>query len=406
MADAAPIFGWWDAHIGWGTMPAIAIGAFGVAWAPAQARRLPWRHLLVATWATSAAWAVSLALIDGWRRGFVDRLADPNEYLYQVPSITDIPAALRSFVRRIPDFQGDSWVTHVAGHPPGALLTFVWLDRLGLGGGLPAGILVVFAGSSAAAAVVITVRTVHDEVTARRAAPFLALAPTAIWVAVSADGYFMAIAAWGIALLALSIRRSGRPGWVLAASSGLLLGWAVMLSYGLVLASLIALPVVLTAANRATALRRAALAAATAVAVVGIFDLHGFWWVDGYHAVQQRYWQGIAHDRPIQYWSWANLASIICAIGFGSVAGIGQALDASALRRRRGLNLLVVGSLAAIAVADVSLLSKAETERIWLPFALWMTAAPALLPPRSQRWWLAVNVIGALLINHVIFTNW
>jgi len=52
------------------------------------------------------------------------------------------------------------------------------------------------------------------------------------------------------------------------------------------------------------------------------------------------------------------------------------------------------------------MLSKAETERIWLPFTVWLTAAGALLPPRSQRWWLALNVAGALLLNHFILTNW
>ncbi len=54
------------------------------------------------------------------------------------------------------------------------------------------------------------------------------------------------------------------------------------------------------------------------------------------------------------------------------------------------------GALIAIVFADLSMLSKAETERIWLPFTIWLTAAGALLPPRSQRWWLAVNVVGAL----------
>jgi hypothetical protein len=52
------------------------------------------------------------------------------------------------------------------------------------------------------------------------------------------------------------------------------------------------------------------------------------------------------------------------------------------------------------------MLSKAETERIWLPFMIWLTAAPALLPARSHRWWLAANVLGALVLNHVILTNW
>lgn len=52
------------------------------------------------------------------------------------------------------------------------------------------------------------------------------------------------------------------------------------------------------------------------------------------------------------------------------------------------------------------MLSKAETERIWLPFTVWLPAAAALLPRRSARWWLAVNVVGALLLNHLILTAW
>jgi methylthioxylose transferase len=62
--------------------------------------------------------------------------------------------------------------------------------------------------------------------------------------------------------------------------------------------------------------------------------------------------------------------------------------------------------LAAIVFADLSMLSKAETERIWLPFTIWLTAAPTLLPLKSHRLWLALNVVGALLVNSVIFTNW
>ena len=53
---------------------------------------------------------------------------------------------------------------------------------------------------------------------------------------------------------------------------------------------------------------------------------------------------------------------------------------------------MVLGALLAIVFADLSMLSKAETERIWLPFTMWLTAAAALLPPRSHRWWLALNV--------------
>ncbi|GFG73317.1 hypothetical protein [Mycobacterium botniense] len=405
-AGSAPIFGWWEVHAGWGTGPAILIALAAVVWGPPIAARLSWRTLTLLTWATSCAWAFSLAMIDGWQRGFAGRLTTKDEYLGQVPSITDIPDAVRTFSSRIRDFQPNSWVTHVSGHPPGALLTFVWLDRLGLRGGAWAGLLCLVVGSSAAAAVVITVRAIAGAAMARRAAPFVAVAPTAIWVAVSADGYFAGVAAWGIALLAVAVHRAVRVPALIAAAAGLLLGWAVFLNYGLVLLAPLALAILVCAPDWRPALRAVGPATLAAAAVAAAFAAAGFWWFDGYTLVQQRYWQGIASDRPFQYWGWANVAAVVCAIGLGSVAGVGRLFDLSAIRRRSGLHLLLVAVLGAIALADLSLLSKAETERIWLPFTIWLTAAPALLPLRSHRLWLALNTAGAVLLNSIIVTNW
>lgn len=405
-ADTAPIFGWWNAHVGWGTVPALLIAAAVVWWGPTVARTLRWRSLVGLTWATSFLWAFSLAMIDGWERGFAGRLAARHEYLRQVPTVTDIPEAVRTFSSRILDFQPDSWITHVSGHPPGALLTFVWLDRIGLGGGAWAGLLCVLVGSSAAAAIIIAIRAVADEATARRAAPFVAVAPTAIWIAVSADGYFAGVAAWGIAVLALAVHGSTRWSVPTAASAGLLLGWGIFLNYGLGLMAVPAVAVLLTAPGWRAALRSLLPAVIAALAVVAVFYTAGFWWFDGYLLVQERYWQGIANDRPFQYWVWANLASTVCAIGLGSVAGLGRVFDIKALRARSGMHVLLTGAFLSIVLADLSMLSKAETERIWLPFTVWLTAAAALLPPRSHRWWLALNVIGALALNHLILTNW
>ncbi len=405
-AGAAPIFGYWDVHFGWGTAAAIALAAAAVLWGPVVVQRLSWRLLVLGSWATAAAWAFSLAMIDGWQRGFAGRLTTRDEYLWEVPGVTDIPATLHSFASRIVDFQPHSWTTHVSGHPPGALLTFVWLDRIGLHGGAWAGLWCVLLGSSATAAVLVAVRALADEHTARRAAPFVAVAPTAIWVAVSADGYFAGVAAWGIALLAVAVHGGGRFPALFGAAAGLVLGWGIFLSYGLVLIGLPALAVLISAADWRSALRALGPAVLAAVAVAATFAVAGFFWFDGYTLVQQRYWQGIAKDRPFRYWSWANLACVVCSIGLGSVAGIARVFDKAAIRRRCGLHLLLLAALAAIVCADLSMLSKAETERIWLPFTVWLTAAPVLLPARSHRVWLAINAAGALLLNSVIFTNW
>jgi hypothetical protein len=214
------------------------------------------------------------------------------------------------------------------------------------------------------------------------------------------------VAAWGIALLALAVHRTVRWPVLAACGSGLLLGWGIFLNYGLVLMALPAVAVLLSAADWRSAVRALVPAVVVALGVVAVFVAAGFWWFDGYLLVQERYWQGIANDRPFQYWGWANFASVVCAIGLGSVAGIGRAFDVAAIKRRSGLVLVVLGALLAIVFADLSMLSKAETERIWLSFTVWLVAACALLPPRSHRWWLALNVAGAVLLNSLILTNW
>ncbi len=113
---------------------------------------------------------------------------------------------------------------HIAGHPPGALVFFVALTRIGLGSGLAAGFAVTVIAATTAVAVLMTVRELGAESMARRAAPFLVLGPAAIWQAVSADAMFAAVAAWGLTALAFAAtRRSiGRSGGALLARSCLL----------------------------------------------------------------------------------------------------------------------------------------------------------------------------------------
>ncbi|MDW8804323.1 hypothetical protein P1P68_05840 [Streptomyces scabiei] len=49
-------------------------------------------------------------------------------------------------------------------------------------------------------------------------------------------------------------------------------------------------------------------------------------------------------------------------------------------------------------------MSKAETERIWLPFALWLLASGAFLD-RPRVWPVSQAALG-LLLNHLPLTGW
>lgn len=157
-AQWPPLLASWDPHLGPGTPAALIMAVLVVAHGPALAARLPWRGLLTAAWAGSTAWVFSMALIDGWHRGVAKRLTTKHEYLRVIDRFEDIPATLRDFTNHIVIGEPGNWPAHIAGHPPGATLTFVWLDRIGLGGGAWAAVFCVVVGSSGVLAALITVR--------------------------------------------------------------------------------------------------------------------------------------------------------------------------------------------------------------------------------------------------------
>ncbi|MES9523308.1 hypothetical protein [Streptomyces capoamus] len=402
-----PLFADWDPHLGPGTPAAVLVAAAVVACGPSVAARLAWRWLLLVAWGTALAWTWSLALVDGWRRGVAGRLTTRNEYLTVIGRFHDVPAALRDFTHHIVSGSPAPWPAHVAGHPPAATLTFVLLDRAGLRGGGWAGAWCVTVGATACVAVLVAVRALAGERPARRAAPFLVLAPAAVWVGASADGYFAAVAAWSVALLALAV--TGRSvAW--AAGGGLLYGLTCYLSDGLTLFALIAAAVLWAGRHRVRArpvLPVLFLAGAAVVPVV--FTRAGFDWWEGYRLLVTRYYQGVGGTRPYGYWVWANLACTVLITGPATVAGLRRAAllgirPRTAPRDGARLALLVAAALLALLVADLSGMSKAETERIWLPFAMWLLAAGAFLP--RPRGWLAAQAVLALLLNHLLFTGW
>ncbi|MET8471917.1 hypothetical protein ABZY90_16745 [Streptomyces sp. NPDC006422] len=405
---APPLYANWLPHVGPGTPAALAVAAAAVAYGPALAARLRWRALLATAWATATAWILSLALIDGWHRGIARRLTTKYEYLQVIDRFHDIPATLRDYTRHILIDAPDHWPAHTAGHPPAAPLTFVLLDRIGLGGGGWAGLWCVVTGATACVAVLVAVRALSGEELARRAAPFLVLVPGAVWMGASADAWFAAVAAWAVALLALAV--TGRAiGWALG--SGLLFGLTCYLSYGLTLFALIGLAV-LFLGRAGVRQRPAALAllfCAGLAVVPAAFTLAGFDWWEAYRLLHTRYFQGAGGIRPYSYWVWANLACTVLVVGLATVAGLRRTAGRLLRPREREggaarLALLVAAALLALLVADLSGMSKAETERIWLPFALWLVPACAYLP--RPRTWLVAQAATALLVNHLLLTGW
>nr|MDT0659605.1 hypothetical protein [Micromonospora sp. DSM 115978] len=417
-ADAAPLYATWRPHLGWGTPAALLVAAVVIGWGVRWARTARWGPLLGAGYLAAVLWTLSLALVDGWSAGLTGRLTVQAEYLHEVPGVTDIAAMLAGFSDRILDHQPGSWSTHTAGHPPGALLVFVMLDRIGLGGGTAAALACVLVGATVSVSVPVTLRCLGAADEARTVLPYLVLLPGAVWVGAAADGIFAGVVAAGLALLA----GRGRAAPVLG---GLLLGFALYLSYGFVLVVFLALAVLaLRPERRLTAVLSGAAGVGVVVAAV---TATGFWWWTGYRLVVERYYQGWAADRPYGYWVWANLAALVLSAGpvLGPAlrrvaAATGDAVRAALVagRYRPGADNvrpvagsavgpvagLALAATAAVLLADLSGLSKAEVERIWLPFAVWLLVAVARMPVGTHRWWLAGQAGTALAVNHLLLT--
>jgi hypothetical protein len=383
-----PLAGHLDPRLAAAGLLALPLGAAAVVAGPGLAARLTWRRVLVVGLLVAAAWAAALAVTEGIG-GIVRSPSSPRDYLHDAPLVDSTPGFLPTFVDDI-----DRYTVHVRAHPPG--MTLIAWSISGAGGG-PAWLaaLEILVGASAVPAVLLALRDVAGEERARAAAPFLALAPAAVTIGSSGDAFFMGVGAWAVTLVVLSTGRRDRLGNVLALAGGLLFGATAFLSYGLVLLGAIPLAVALHR-RRIRPLGLASLG--TACVFLG-FLAAGFWWVEGLLAARVEYLESVARLRPYGYFLVANVAVLALIVGPAAVAGLASRPD-------RATWSLVGGALVAVAVADLSGMSKGETERIWLPFAIWILAVTGALPAASRRAWLGVNVGFGLLLEVLVSRPW
>jgi hypothetical protein len=142
------------------------------------------------------------------------------------------------------------------------------------------------------------------------------------------------------------------------------------------------------------------LAVLGTLAVVVAWRAAGFWWLDGLRATHHYYGLRAGNDRPYGFFLVADLAVLGAMLGPAVLAG------ATRLRATR-VAPLVVGAAVAVLLADLSGLSKAEVERIWLPFMPWLTlTVVGLEQPASRRTssWLAAQ--GGLAIAFQLAIAW
>lgn len=372
----------------WSMWPAVAYAAVMVVVLPRLAR-LRWPVALGAAWVAAAGWAVSLAVTDGVGRLWTP-LTTKYAYLAGLPAVGDHPLAwLRGFTHAL-----SAYPEHVKGHPPLPVLILWALDHAGLHGPIPAAALMIGAGCAAVPAVAITVRVVAGPAHARRALPFLVLAPAAMFVATSMDALFLGVTAWGIALVAVAARRRAAPP---AVAGGILLGAAPYLSYALLTLGAPIL-VVLIAARPP---RRVILAGvAGGLVVPAAMTIAGFWWPDGVAATSGAWAASAGGNRPYGYFLLGDLAVLAAVVGPATLAGLGR------LRRAEWRAwILPAAAFVAVMALDLAGITRGEVERIWLPYAAWMVTAAATLRGPA-RGWLAAQAGTALLMQAVMGSPW
>lgn len=390
----APFTGEYRVKVEVGTVlaPGVAVAVLAATRA-GLFERLGWRRLLLLSWLATLAWALALAVVDGGN-GLAFPIANPDEYLRDVPAVGDDPARfVHDFVREAPSY---SVATRT--HPPAPTLLLWLLGKLGVTRPSLIGVVVTALGCLHVPAVAVAVRSLCGEVATRRLLPVLVLAPYAVWVAVSMDGVTAALTALFVALGVVASEPGRTPRW--AISSGVVLGIAALFSYAV--GWLAAIPLVVCfIRRRATTI---AFIGTGALVPLALARLMGFDWPAGLTVAQADWSVRVGPHRSWLLWAVLDLIVLVIACGPHVVTA------ARWVRRTPGWPFLV-GAGIGVGFAIGSGLARGEVERSWLPFFPWLLvpvtgtdddgepACPSLLL-------LALGAGAAVVLESVLRSAW
>jgi hypothetical protein len=385
---AIPFFGAWDLELTWRVIFPGVIGAAGVAVLPAVARNWSWRAALVAAALGVVLWSAALTAVDRPANAWGSINTDHGRHVDLVHD-----AGYGGFLRDYVDRQHDiDRPTHLRAHPPGLMLLLAAADDAGLRNRAFETALAFLGAAAASVAALVVLDDLVGREAARRALPFVVLAPAAVWHA-NADALYAGVAFAAVALIVRSTAARTQRGATHGVAGGAFFGVALLMTYGV---ALLALPVAVVAVMRRR-LQPVIVAAGVTTMILLLPALWGYSWLAGLSATKDAYDTTVARFRPYSYFVVANVVVFAIAIGPAIVVAITRLRDHST-------RLLVGAGLAVVALADITGLSKAETERIWQPFMpLALLAGAALL---RQRRWLALQAATAVALAVCLRSPW
>lgn len=380
-----------------GLAVAVVVGLLAVPAAEALVRRaLP--GAVVALGGSTLALCLGLAVnlsregTRGWWAIFdtsaTGSFEAKNEYL---PGLGAFRYGTGFFLDRFAELT-PSLPVNVAGHPPLLMLVLHWTG-ITTAGGMAALCIGCFATLPAGTWALARALELEPQ-RARLAVALCALSPVALLFGVTSADVVMAAAGTGAAALLCARRLPLRLLGTLAFLACTLLSWA-LLAVGAFAA---------VAVLRRDGWRRAlALAVGCGVAFLGgqgiIAAATGYDPIGALREVEAYYRNSVASVRP--YWFWV----IGSPVAFGLM--LGPAIAGGAIAAVRRLGPAALGLAVVVVVASAAGFTKAETERIWLPFVpLACVAAAAVLPPGRIRLVAASLVLQAVLLGWLTYTVW
>jgi methylthioxylose transferase len=421
VAVATVVAGVWihatTGRLGTATPPFVVVYEPDVAW--------PWAAFAVVTAAAAAltaprlapagraglggrvAWPVAVTLLAlvpglalgatrngslGWREVFLlgpgGSFEASNEYLAGLPALSYGP---RLFVDRFSELV-PSLPVNVAGHPPGLMLV---VDALGLTSAGRLAALCIACAVALPGLTLLLARGLGLPVSrARVAAVLAALSPAVLLIGItSGDAVFAAVGA-GTAVLLVQRRPE------LRALGCLALAVAAFFSWALLAIGAWAAVVTLVRAGPRRALVLAVGCGLAVLAFNGVLALAvGYDPIGSLRATEAYYRNSVASKRPYAFWVLGSPVAFAVALGPPTALA---ALHAATRRSPAAIGLITV-----IAIASVAGFTKAETERIWLPFVpLACVAAAEVLGAERLRWVAPLLAAQALVVVVLFQTIW